>query len=560
MARGGTRSITTWMIRTKAVPAVAVALGMVVIAAVIALQARASDGRQAQLELASVKTALNALQSAPFQANTRAGGSPARARLLMETDEHLIDGTLASLRRKSAPASLDRVTGVLRGDYALLERIYRIGATQHGYDHRADLLGAASGRQAGIATGLLEAASADYDSRASRADDQATVGSAVAISLLVLAFGFFYRRSVRARARAERLAEQNEELLDASRQEALTDSLTGLGNRRALVDDLDRALEGATAEAPAVLALFDLDGFKQYNDTFGHPAGDALLAQLGDSLAAAVDGQASVYRMGGDEFCLLAREHLGAAGAIVELAAEALSASGEAFQITSSFGSVLVPVEATTAAEALVMADRRMYDHKASSRVSASRQSTDVLLTALSERSAGLGEHLSGVAHLAQLTAIALELPEPEVNRIRLAAELHDVGKTAIPDAILNKPGDLDDHEWEFVRRHTIIGERIVLAAPSLAHTADLVRASHERVDGTGYPDRLPVERIPLGARIIAVCDAFDAMVSDRPYRRAMSVDAALAELRRCSGTQFDSNVVDAFCGLAGEAGLGIAA
>jgi len=264
--------------------------------------------------------------------------------------------------------------------------------------------------------------------------------------------------------------------------------------------------------------------------------------------------------MGGDEFCLLAPAMPEHGDAIVNVAAEALSASGEAFQITSSFGSVAVPLEAATAAEALVVADRRMYEHKASSRVSASRQSTDVLLTVLSERSAGLEDHLSGVAHLAQLTALELGLPEQDVKRVRLAAELHDVGKSAIPDAILNKAGALEDHEWEFIRRHTIIGERIVLAAPSLAHTADLVRASHERVDGTGYPDRLPADQIPLGARIIAVCDAFDAMVSDRPYRAAMSVEAALAELRRCSGTQFDPEIVDVFCRLADQAGLRAAA
>ena len=128
---------------------------------------------------------------------------------------------------------------------------------------------------------------------------------------------------------------------------------------------------------------------------------------------------------------------------------------------------------------------------------------------------------------------------------------MHDVGKTAIPDAILNKPGPLDAKEWHFMHRHTVIGERIILAAPSLAPTAGLVRSSHEAFDGSGYPDGICGEAIPLGARIIAICDAFDAMTSSRAYRGARSDQDAIAELRRCSGTQFDPAVVDVFCALA---------
>jgi HD-GYP domain-containing protein (c-di-GMP phosphodiesterase class II) len=122
------------------------------------------------------------------------------------------------------------------------------------------------------------------------------------------------------------------------------------------------------------------------------------------------------------------------------------------------------------------------------------------------------------------------------------------VGKVAVPDAILNKPASLDEEEWGFMRRHTILGERILSAAPALREVAALVRASHERYDGDGYPDKLVGDEIPMGARIVAVCDAFDAMTSDRPYRSAQTVEMAAAELRRCSGSQFDPVVVDAFC------------
>jgi two-component system cell cycle response regulator len=181
---------------------------------------------------------------------------------------------------------------------------------------------------------------------------------------------------------------------------------------------------------------------------------------------------------------------------------------------------------------------------------SAGRQSSDVLLKVLSERNADLGAHITGVAELAMAVARQLALSDHEVERIGIAAELHDVGKAAIPDAILGKPGPLDDDEWTLMRQHTLIGQRIMLAAPSLAAAGELVRSSHEAFDGSGYPDGLAGEEIPLGARIIAVCDAFDAMTSTRSYRAAMATAEAYAELRRCSGTQFDPTVVAAFCPL----------
>jgi HD-GYP domain-containing protein (c-di-GMP phosphodiesterase class II) len=198
--------------------------------------------------------------------------------------------------------------------------------------------------------------------------------------------------------------------------------------------------------------------------------------------------------------------------------------------------------------DALRVADQRMYAHKNGNRTSAGRQSTDVLLQALAERHSDLGDHLGQVADLAAATAAKLRLGDEEVEQVRVAAELHDVGKVAIPDAILDKPESLDDEEWEFIRRHSEIGERIVAAAPALAPVAKLVRSVHERWDGGGYPDGLGGGDIPLGARIVAVCDAFDAMTSDRSYRCAMPVADALAELRRCAASQFDPDVVEAFC------------
>jgi HD-GYP domain-containing protein (c-di-GMP phosphodiesterase class II) len=151
------------------------------------------------------------------------------------------------------------------------------------------------------------------------------------------------------------------------------------------------------------------------------------------------------------------------------------------------------------------------------------------------------------VAELAVRVGERLGLSDDHRQQVFHAAQLHDVGKIAIPDAIISKPSALDDTEWEFMRQHTVIGQRIIDAAPALDGVGQLVRSSHERWDGGGYPDGLAGEDIPLGARIVAVCDAYDAMVSERPYKSAMPVGDALAELRRCAGSQFDPAVVEVF-------------
>jgi two-component system cell cycle response regulator len=317
-------------------------------------------------------------------------------------------------------------------------------------------------------------------------------------------------------------------------------------NRRALARVLKRELPRATIAEPLVLVLFDLDGFKVYNDTFGHPAGDALLVRLGGSLAAFLDGRGSAFRMGGDES---ARCWPGdqASEPLVVGAAAALSERGEGFEIGCSYGVIELPLEAADAAEALRIADQRIYAQKNAGRTSASRQSKDVLLRALAERNPQLRSHLGDVADLAEATALRLQLGHDEVEQVRHAAELHDVGKVAVPDAILTKPGPLEEEEWPFIRRHAVIGERIIAAAPALTRVAALVRHSHERWDGRGYPDALAGTDIPAGARIVAVADAFDAMTSPRPYSLPRTPDAALEELERCAGTQFDPAVVAAF-------------
>jgi two-component system, cell cycle response regulator len=338
---------------------------------------------------------------------------------------------------------------------------------------------------------------------------------------------------------------ENMQMIASSRHEARTDALTGLNNRRCLLDDLETAIADEPDEL--MLALFDLNGFKHYNDTFGHPAGDALLARLGTNLARFITGRGSAYRLGGDEFCILMRLDGESSAIAVENAARSLAEQGDAFAVSAAYGQMIVGVEAKTTSDSLSLADRRLYANKERSRASAVEQSSHVLLQALAERNPKLSDHVTGVAELAEATAIKLGLPYAEIGRVRLAAALHDIGKMAIPDAILEKPTRLTAEEWEFLRRHTLIGERILLAAPALSQIAPLVRASHERFDGDGYPDGLAAGEIPLASRIVFVCDAFDAMTSPRAYANEITIEAALDELTRNSGTQFDPEVVRAF-------------
>jgi diguanylate cyclase (GGDEF)-like protein len=342
---------------------------------------------------------------------------------------------------------------------------------------------------------------------------------------------------------------ENLKMLEYSRREAMTDSLTGLGNRRGLMTDLMRELDVATPASPVALVLYDLDGFKRYNDNYGHPAGDALLARFGRNLAAAVSAWGRAYRLGGDEFCALVQIEPGDVDELLAATREALTERGQIFEVSASNGMVWLPTEAHEPSLAMQIADQRLYGNKGARRRQAVNQQThDVLLQVVHESQPDLHEHLHEVAMLALAVGRKTTLMPEELDEMARAAELHDVGKMAIPDEILNKPGPLDRTELGLIRRHTIVGERMLAAAPALTPVARIVRATHERWDGSGYPDGLKGEEIPLAARIIAACDAYHAMTSDRPHEAAVPPGTALAELRRCAGGQFDPVVVEILC------------
>ena len=373
----------------------------------------------------------------------------------------------------------------------------------------------------------------------------------VAIGLNALAVALAVATLATVIVRMALTVAQHMRLLTTSRSQALTDALTGLGNRRRLLADLEDQLLIATEESPRALLLFDLDGFKQYNDWHGHPAGDTLLRRLGERLANAVGDHAIAYRLGGDEFCVIVEGAELEARRVRGAALEALTESTDGFEVACSCGLVMIPSDADTSSAVLQIADDRLYAQKARRRrFSVSRQTTNALLQAMTEREPDLRDHLDDVAELARSVGEEMGLGGEELEEVVRAAELHDVGKVAVPDAILHKAGPLTEMEWDFMREHTAAGDRILSAAPALQNVARLVRASHERYDGRGYPDRLMGEEIPLGARIVAVCDAYHAMTTDRPYRSAMTRENALEELHRWAGRQFDPEVVSVFAAL----------
>ena len=376
----------------------------------------------------------------------------------------------------------------------------------------------------------------------------ALVGPLLAISL--------YQRSTHRALRAMRLA--------------LTDPLTGLGNHRHFHERLQRELQTAEEQGtPLTLCFVDIDDFKRINDRFGHPSGDRVLSQVAGKLRQG--GEA--FRLGGDEFALLFVDHnegtaLAAANSIVErIGALDLDHIGS---VTVSAGLATFPIQGHGRDELIRLADSALYwakehgknrvriyrpdvvelaelkrlaagpDRAARYRAAAS------LAKAVDARDTYTGSHSERVAELAARIAMRLGLDAEHVELTRLAGSLHDLGKLAIPEEILRKPGELTDSERLVLERHPQIGFRM-LDSLGVEPVADVVLHHHERWDGAGYPDGLRGESIPLGARIIFVADAYDAMTSDRVYRSKRSAGAALAELERCAGTQFDPEIVGAF-------------
>jgi diguanylate cyclase (GGDEF)-like protein/putative nucleotidyltransferase with HDIG domain len=378
-------------------------------------------------------------------------------------------------------------------------------------------------------------------------------------------------------------------------EEAATDSLTGLKNRREFERESSEALIAAQrGRSEFVLCLIDIDHFKQVNDRHGHLSGDAVLNALATAIEQAAPGQG--YRLGGDEFALLLEMPVADAATTADDLERHFAQTQQGLvpePVTISAGIATFPHHADDLHSLKKRADMALYQSKYNGRARSTIYNEDgresdspdafgfdfplvdirlvtaqrlaSLVDAISDASAQAqgtlgptiytdvldrwrsfdGNHSRSVAALTVALARRLGVEGDELDQIRLAALLHDVGKIAVPESILSKPGPLSDTERDLVERHSLIGFEL-LRGMGLSPVDTYVLHHHEQWDGTGYPHRLAGAAIPFGSRIILVADAFDALTSDRSYRRGVSVEAAMHELQGESGRQFDPLIVAA--------------
>ena len=355
--------------------------------------------------------------------------------------------------------------------------------------------------------------------------------------------------------------------LAALERQAVLDDLTGLQNQRALWRELSRQASSCSKASPLAVVMVDFDRFTEVNGRYGHAIGDAVLERGAAVLRAAAGSPDSVFRYGGEEFVLLLAGDAGDAGELAELIrADIARQNGHLPAITISCGVAALdsPVEPWVA---LDRADAALREAKRTGRnrvvvagetertasaylaeeqehETARRAALAVAVATLEVRDPHTADHADDVLTLSESLGRELGFEGAELERLMAGAQLHDVGKVAVPSEILNKPGALNDDEWAIIREHTVIGERILRSVPEMAEVATIVRHSHERWDGAGYPDGLAGEAIPLASRVILCADAFHAIRSDRPYRAGSPAADALDEVRAFAGTQFDPAVV----------------
>lgn len=386
-----------------------------------------------------------------------------------------------------------------------------------------------------------------------------------------------------AQASAHRLARDNALLQELS----FTDPLTGLFNKRYLEQRLSEEIERASANGqPVALIMMDLDYFKQYNDTYGHVRGDELLQATAGILREHCRAGDIICRYGGEEFAVVlpgaGSEPAAGAAERLRRAVEQHPFPGRETQprgrVTASLGVAVYPTDAAGAAELLEAADRALYRAKDAGRNAVVLHSSlaacvgpelveaeeaFIALTNVVQSLLSLAQvkdhytfgHSERVAQYAAAIAKRLGLDEREVRRIRYAALAHDLGNAGVAPGILLKPSPLTEEERLALQQHTLLGVSLIEPFGDLRDLIPIVASHHERWDGRGYPGGLAGESIPLGARILTVADGFDAMRQHRPYRPALSVEAAAAQLKAGAGTQYDPRVVQAFLEVLAEGG-----
>ena len=325
------------------------------------------------------------------------------------------------------------------------------------------------------------------------------------------------------------------------------DSLTDLYNRAYLEEEMKRL--DTERQLPIGIIMADINGLKLINDTYGHPAGDRLLEAAASILRKVCRKEDLIARWGGDEFVILlprtSREETEViARRVKELCATVLIQN---IPLSVSLGTAGKEKPGGDFTDVFRLAENRMYRHKLADSRSARSAVLSALRETLREKNFETGEHAQRMVELARQLGEALQLSASDLDRLMLLVTLHDIGKITLYDEIFLKPGPLSPEEWTLVHQHPETGYRIARSIDELAHVAEEILSLHEHWDGGGYPRGLSGEAIPFFSRLSAIVDAYDAMTSQRPYREAMSETAAIAELRRCAGSQFDPELVEMF-------------
>ena len=370
------------------------------------------------------------------------------------------------------------------------------------------------------------------------------------------------------------MVEERRRAEEALKLQAATDSLTGLLNHRSLYEALAKETESSLASGrPMAVLMMDMDGFKLFNDTYGHQEGDRVLRQVARLLERELRANDILGRYGGDEFMVIMpgtdrNDAVSCANRIIEaLSKERVQPrDGHELPLTASIGLALCPDDSRHKEELIAYADASLLEAKqltGGNLVVAQhgpddllvRRRTpfgvlDALVRAVDRKDRYTRHHSQQNAEFAVELGKAIGLSEDAVDALRVSGLLHDVGKIGVPDDILRKPGPLTDEEQGMMQEHVVLSNLIVHGVPNLQDVSDAVYSHHERWDGKGYPRGLKGEEIPLAGRIMALVDAYSAMILDRPYRKALSKEQAVAELRGNAGSQFDPALVEPFIGL----------
>lgn len=325
------------------------------------------------------------------------------------------------------------------------------------------------------------------------------------------------------------------------------DKLTGLYNRRYFEQEL--IMMDKPDNYPLSIVIGDVNGLKLTNDAFGHKAGDKLLSLAADSLQRVCRVQDVLARWGGDEYIMLLPHTTGAEAAqiIQEVTCNNKGEFIDSINLSISLGYATKYDDSENIDTVIKQADDMMYKEKLSISRSVKNRTVNIILQTLYVKNEPEREHAKGVSRLMNFLEGSLNLTKSQITDLRVLGQIHDIGKITIDDSILNKEGKLTEQEFEIVKRHSDKGYQIIKASPELMYLADEVLSHHERYDGLGYPRGLKRDEIPKLARILAVADAVEAMLSDRPYRKALTLEETIQELKANSGTQFDPEVVNIF-------------